>query len=94
MNALTTEQCQAALAKLPNWHLKNGKLKQTFVFKNFNEAFAFMTRVAMHAEQHDHHPEWSNVYKTVEVNLVTHDANGVTEKDLKLARFMDKVAAS
>jgi 4a-hydroxytetrahydrobiopterin dehydratase len=68
------------------WKEEENKLKATFTFKDFNEAFAFMTRVAMLAEKMDHHPEWSNVYNTVEISLSTHDAGGiVTEKDRTLA---------
>ena len=68
-------------------------IAKTFVFADFNAAFGFMTRVAMLAEKLGHHPEWSNVYKTVEVTLSTHDAGGVTELDIKLAAAMDKFAA-
>jgi 4a-hydroxytetrahydrobiopterin dehydratase len=72
------------------WQEEDNKLKKTFVFKDFSEAFSFMTRVAMLAEVHNHHPWWSNVYKTVNIELNTHDAgNIVTEKDLKLATAID-----
>ena len=64
-------------------------ITKTFVFRNFIEAFGFMTRAAIHAEKLNHHPEWSNVYKTVEVTLTTHDAGGLTELDATLARRMD-----
>ena len=67
-------------------------IKRTFVFKDFGEAFAFMTRIALVAEQMNHHPEWSNVWNRVEVTLSTHDAGGVTELDLKLAEAMDRIA--
>lgn len=67
-------------------------LKKEFLFKNFVEAFGFMTRVAIWAEKLDHHPEWSNVYRTVTVVLTTHDVDGLTELDLKLARKMDALA--
>ncbi len=81
-----------ALADLTGWAEVDGRdaISKTFVFKNFNEAFGWMSRVAMQAEKLDHHPEWSNVYKTVEVTLATHDADGITDLDVKLARFMDK----
>lgn len=84
-----------ALADLDGWVLQDGRdaVSKEFVFKNFNEAFAWMTRVAMQAEKLDHHPEWSNVYKTVNVTLSTHDADGLTDLDIKLARFMDKCAS-
>lgn len=83
----------AALAQLPGWTAVDGRdaIAREFRFKDFNAAFAFMTRVALHAEKHDHHPEWFNVYNRVEVTLATHDAGGVTEKDLALAKFMDEV---
>ena len=74
------------------WQETNNKLYRKFQFKNFSEAFAFMTRVAIEAEKMDHHPEWFNVYKTVEVTLSTHDAGGLTDRDVKLAEAMDKIA--
>ncbi len=81
-----------ALADLTGWADVDGRdaISKTFVFSNFNEAFGWMSRVAMQAEKLDHHPEWSNVYKTVHVTLATHDAGGLTNLDIKLARFMDK----
>jgi len=93
---LTADQRAAALADLPGWTKVEGRdaLAKTFVFRNFSEAFGFMTRVALVAEKHDHHPEWRNVYKTVEVVLTTHDADGVTEKDIRLARAMNRIAGS
>ena len=80
-----------AFAELPDWREVAGRdaIARKFTFRDFNEAFAFMTRVAMLAEKMDHHPEWTNVYRTVEVILTTHDAGGVTEKDVQLARAMD-----
>jgi 4a-hydroxytetrahydrobiopterin dehydratase len=83
-----------ALKSLPGWRAVDGRdaIAKTFTFKDFNEAFGFMSRVALMAEKLDHHPEWSNVYKTVEVTLATHDAGGVTALDVKLAQFMDKAA--
>ena len=85
---------KAALAGLPEWHETAGRdaITKKFVFKDFNQAFGFMTRAALVAEKLDHHPEWHNVYKTVEVTLSTHDAGGVTELDVKLAQAMDKLA--
>jgi 4a-hydroxytetrahydrobiopterin dehydratase len=84
----------AALAGLPGWSVAEGRdaIVRTFKFADFNAAFAFMTRVAMKAEQLDHHPEWSNVYNRVEVLLATHDADGVTELDVTLAAFMNGAA--
>jgi 4a-hydroxytetrahydrobiopterin dehydratase len=86
---------EAALAKLPGWTRAAGDreaIARTYRFADFNIAFAFMTRVAIRAEQLDHHPEWFNVYNRVEVLLTTHDADGVTELDLTLAGFMDDAA--
>ena len=85
---------KTALLELPGWVELEGReaLGRTFVFKNFNEAFGFMTRVALVAEKHDHHPEWRNVYKTVEVVLTTHDAGGVTPRDIELAKAMNAIA--
>ena len=91
---LTAEARKAALAKLSGWSEVAGRdaIQKKFIFKDFNQAFGFMTRVALVAEKLDHHPEWSNVYKTVDVTLSTHDAGGLTEKDIKLAEAMDKIA--
>jgi 4a-hydroxytetrahydrobiopterin dehydratase len=82
-----------ALAALKDWREVSGRdaITKKFVFKDFNEAFGFMTRAALAAEKMDHHPEWFNVYKTVEVTLSTHDAGGVTEKDIALAKLMDSL---
>jgi 4a-hydroxytetrahydrobiopterin dehydratase len=92
---LSAEARKAALAKLHGWSDAKGRdaITRKFVFADFNAAFGFMTRSALVAEKLDHHPEWFNVYKTVEVTLATHDAGGVTELDVKLAEAMDKIAA-
>ena len=91
---LTAEARKSALAKLSGWSDAAGRdaITKTFTFKDFNQAFGFMTRAALIAEKMDHHPEWFNVYKTVEVTLATHDAGGVTELDITLAEAMDKIA--
>lgn len=91
---LTADARKAALSKLSGWSEVSGRdaITRKFTFKDFNQAFGFMTRVALVAEKMDHHPEWFNVYKTVEVTLSTHDAGGVTELDVKLAEAMDKLA--
>ena len=85
----------AAIARLDGWRAADGRdaSVQEFRFKDFNAAFGFMSRVALHAEKHDHHPEWFNVYNRVEATLATHDAGGVTDKDVALAHFMDQAAA-
>src|SRR4051812_4527200 len=91
---LSTEARKAALKDLTGWSDVTGRdaIARTFTFKDFNEAFGFMARVALVAEKSDHHPEWRNVYKTVEVVLSTHDADGVTKKDIALAKAMDAIA--
>ena len=89
------ERRKAALASLDGWSEASARnaIAKTFTFKNFNQAFGFMTRSALLAERMDHHPEWFNVYKTVEVTLTTHDADGVTELDLRMAKAMNRYAA-
>ena len=85
-----------ALKSLPDWRVADDArpaLTRTLRFADFNAAFGFMTRVALTADKMDHHPEWSNVYDRVEVLLTTHDAGGVTDKDVALARFIDRAAA-
>jgi 4a-hydroxytetrahydrobiopterin dehydratase len=84
----------AALKGLPNWADVSGRdaITRKFVFKDFNAAFAFMTRVALLAEKMDHHPEWSNVYNKVDVTLSTHDAGGVTDKDIAMTKAMEEWA--
>jgi 4a-hydroxytetrahydrobiopterin dehydratase len=83
-----------ALAELQGWRLVDGRdaIAKAFKFKDFNEAFSFMTRVALMAEKMDHHPEWANVYNKVDITLSTHDAGGLTERDIRLAKFIDQVA--
>ena len=93
VDRLSADERRAALAKLKGWTEVPGRdaIAKTFTFKDFNEAFGFMTRVALVAEKSDHHPEWRNVYKTVEVVLSTHDAGGVTARDIALAEAMDRI---
>jgi 4a-hydroxytetrahydrobiopterin dehydratase len=93
---LTGEARAAALAKIPGWSETKGRdaIARKFVFKDFSEAFGFMARAALVAEQLNHHPEWFNVYKTVEVTLSTHDAGGLTERDVTLAEAMNRLAGS
>ena len=92
---LTPDARAAALAQLAGWKDVSGRdaIAKTFVFADFNAAFGFMTRAALVAEKMDHHPEWSNVYKTVQVTLSTHDAGGVTGLDISLAEAMERIAA-
>jgi len=90
---LDREATEAALAGLEGWTLApdGGAILRTFTFRNFSEAFGFMSRVALAAEKMDHHPDWSNVYRTVEVRLNTHDAGGLTALDFDLARKMNRI---
>jgi len=91
---LTGDVRKAALVRLAGWSEVKDRdaITKKFTFRDFNEAFGFMTRAALVAEKLDHHPEWFNVYKRVEVTLSTHDAGGVTELDVKLAEAMDRIA--
>ena len=88
---LTDEERAAALAEFPDWTLRGDGLAiaRDFKFADFSEAFGFMTRVALHAEKADHHPEWSNVYNRVHVTLTTHDAGGLSQRDVKMAKAID-----
>ena len=92
---MSAEARKSALKELPGWTEVPGReaIARTFTFKDFNEAFGFMSRAALVAEKSDHHPEWRNVYKTVEVVLATHDAGGVTTRDIDLARAMNAIAS-
>jgi 4a-hydroxytetrahydrobiopterin dehydratase len=88
---LTDERIREELSKLEGWNIKDGKLAKSFKFNNFVKAFGFMTQVAIEAEKMNHHPDWRNVYNSVEVYLVTHDASAITTYDIKLARIIDKI---
>jgi 4a-hydroxytetrahydrobiopterin dehydratase len=92
---LGPEQRAEALARVPAWEpvARRDAITRTFLFADFSEAFGFMTRAALIAEKMDHHPEWTNVYRTVTVLLTSHDAGGVTERDITLAAAMDRIAA-
>jgi len=74
------------------WRIENGKLHKVFEFSNFVKAFGFMTKIALHAEKVNHHPEWFNVYGKVVIDLITHEANGLTERDFDLARTIEQLA--
>ncbi len=93
---LDPNERQSARAELPDWQMVEGRdaLTRTLKFADFSAAFAFMTRVALAAEKLDHHPEWFNVWNSVEITLSTHDASGLTERDIKLAKIIDKLASS
>ena len=92
---LAAEARKSALKGLPGWTEVAGReaIARTFLFRDFSEAFGFMSRAALVAEKNDHHPEWRNVYRTVEVILATHDAGGVTALDVELAKAMNAIAA-
>ncbi len=94
VDTLTGEARAKALAGLDGWRELDGRdaIAKTFKFKDFNTAFGFMTRVAMEAEKADHHPEWSNVYNKVEITLSTHDVGGLSDKDIALAKVIDRMA--
>ena len=91
---MTAAEIEQALTGLKGWQKSKGRdaIEKSYRFKDFKQAFAFMTRVALKAEQMNHHPEWFNVYSTVQVTLATHDAGGVTEKDVKLAEYCEQAA--
>jgi 4a-hydroxytetrahydrobiopterin dehydratase len=91
---LTPERRAAALKSLARWSEVEGRdaIKRALKFKDFNQAFAFMARVALAAEKQDHHPEWFNVYNKVEITLSTHDCGGLSERDVTLATFIDEIA--
>jgi len=88
---LTPEEIDARLASVPDWHptAEDRALTRGFEFADFSAAFAFMTRVALLAEQHDHHPDWANVYNKVAITLTTHEADGLSERDFRLAAAID-----
>ena len=89
MEKYSQDASEAAIAELDGWELGEGRIRKTFVFANFVEAFGFMTSVAILAERANHHPEWSNVYKTVNIELTTHEAGGLTDRDFDLAREIE-----
>jgi 4a-hydroxytetrahydrobiopterin dehydratase len=91
---LGEQELALALAALPGWSVAAGKLHREYRFADFNAAFGFMTRVALEAERMNHHPEWSNVWSRVVVDLVTHDSGGITASDVALAKKMDAIAGA
>jgi 4a-hydroxytetrahydrobiopterin dehydratase len=93
LRVLSPDEIVAKLGSLEDWELRQQKLHKAFAFKDFRAAFAFMTQVALLAEKQDHHPEWSNVYNKVEIDLATHDVGGVSERDFALAAAIDALDA-
>ena len=89
---LEPEELGTAMGRLPGWEVRDGKLARTYRFRDFGDAFAFMAACALRIHALDHHPEWSNVYSTVKVELVTHDAKGITAKYVELASVMEAIA--
>ena len=89
---LSSEQISEELKNLPGWSIKEEKLHRDFEFEDFNQAFGFMTRAAMHIEKMNHHPEWFNVYNKLTVDLMTHDAGGITQNDVELAKILNSLA--
>jgi len=86
---LSGNELDDAIREMNGWNLKDGKLQKSFKFSNFIEAFGFMTRIALEAEKINHHPDWSNVYNSVTIKLSTHDVDGITDYDIKLAKIID-----
>ena len=91
LTKLSDEQIQAELNDLDGWSVVNGKLHKEFEFSDFNEAFGFMARASMHIEKMNHHPEWFNVYNKLVIDLMTHDASGITENDINLAKILNSL---
>ena len=91
MEKLTQEQIENELKNLEGWSISKGKLRKEFEFEDFNAAFGFMTRAALHIEKLNHHPEWFNVYNKLTIELTTHDAQGITQNDIKLAKILNSL---
>jgi len=92
MERLSPEKISEELKNLSGWSIKDEKLHKDFEFESFNQAFGFMTRAAMEIEKMNHHPEWFNVYNKLSVDLMTHDAGGITENDIQLAKILNSLA--
>ncbi len=91
MAQLSSDVLESELKKLDGWSIKNEKLHKEFQFKDFNAAFGFMVKAAMHCEKINHHPEWFNVYNRLVIDLTTHDAGGITQNDINLARILNSL---
>ena len=92
LEKLSDEQVRKEITNISGWNIINGKLHKDFVFKDFIDAFGFMSRAAIHIEKMNHHPEWFNVYNKIKVDLVTHDAGGITQNDINLAKILNSLA--
>ena len=88
---LDSNEIELGLSKISNWTLDKDRIKKTFEFKNFGDAFAFMTRMAIEIERMNHHPEWFNVYNRITIELTTHDAGGITKNDVNLAKILNSL---
>ncbi len=88
---LNTEEIDAAVTELHGWAVEDGKLQREFKFKDFRQAFGFMSKVALEVHAYDHHPEWFNVYGTVRIDLVSHDVDGISNRDVELARRVNTI---
>ena len=91
MIKLSEEEIKKEVSNLTEWNLVEGKLHREYTFASFNEAFGFMTRAAMEIEKMNHHPEWFNVYNRISVDLKTHDMDGITQNDIKLAKILESL---
>ena len=91
MAVMADDEIRGEISSLQGWSVRDGKLHKDFEFSSFNEAFGFMTRAAMEIEKMNHHPEWLNVYNRLSVDLMTHDAGGITQNDVRLARILDSL---
>jgi len=91
LTKLSDDQIKKELANLPGWSIVNGKLHKDFLFNDFIKAFGFMSTAALHIEKINHHPEWFNVYNKLRVDLTTHDAGGITQNDINLARILNSL---
>ena len=92
LSKLSQDQIDSELKQMDGWSIVDGKLHKDFQFDDFNQAFGFMTRAAMHIEKMNHHPEWFNVYNKLSVDLTTHDAGGITENDINLAKILNSLS--
>jgi 4a-hydroxytetrahydrobiopterin dehydratase len=91
LGKLSEDQIKSELNNLSGWSIKNGKLHKDFVFRDFVDVFGFMSRAALHIERMNHHPEWFNVYNKLSVDLTTHDAGGITQNDVNLAKTLNSL---